>query len=1444
MSMSAEAKRALATTIRHLRARLTDDLHRATDATYRLGVNARDARLDERTLNRRTRLTQWIDEQRRAQPTRKETPTRTKDDFLREAELQAAYTLINRLIVLKLMEAPGPSGRPMRAPALVTGGWQSPAYHVFRQLAPDLTSADDTEGYAHLLQLTFNDLAHELPGIYGPAGIADLIPIPAATLRHAVEALNDDALGSCWTDDLTLGWVYQYWNDPAREVLDAKLNSGGRLQPHEIASKTQLFTERYMVDWLLQNSLNPMWLAICRKHNWTPEAETDGTLQQLEERRTEWRGMRARGEVALTALMPLHTDSERQWAYYLPQELPNEAVTQAPDSVRDLKILDPAVGSGHFLVVALDLLTALYREEARHRGQQNIELWGDRAIIERILGHNLHGIDIDPRAIQIAAAALWLRARQIAPDASPEHINLVAPHLLLASLPDDDPALTELRDEIEREAGIPPLLTDTIIHALRGADHLGSLLKIDTAVEDALNQLEWVDTRTATTQSDMFGQVRPTQTRLLTERAATRQTVLDRIDAFLDQHSRSDDLGLRLRGEQLAAGVRFARMIREGTYDLVIANPPYQGTSRMADASYVRQYYPLGKADLYAAFLLRGLELVREGGTSAMLTMRNWMFIKQYSELREHLLGTYGLRALHDLASGAFEEINPAQVVVSVVSSIFVRHETTTQALGHKVFIEKTVTQQGETDRKRAATLCHEGRHIFEPEALKVVPQWPLVYWWPDSSLSAYVKYPLLGAIANVRQGLATGDNPRYLRRVWELSPDKQRPLAEVAAVPGTLQFQPYIKGAAGRQWVEGLSDVIAWSRKGIEKKVAYEEYGTKAGNGTPNENLYFQRGVAFAMVGAHFSARVHRYPSIFGHVGSSVFSQDIAGTVCAMNTTRAREILTSLNPGISFEVGDVNRLPLIRIGGADAIFTQVEAAFDVHEAHREPSVEFRHPGTSPWRFVQKWAQRAVDRPAGTPLPEYVEQLDPEAPTDHVSFALGVALGRFGPSGSRYEGILDPASTTNAEAVSQALPHGILFLDTTLGTTDPRDGLGHPATKRLHDVWAEHAPAIGTRRPLREWLAFDFFKDVHRTMYEHRPIHWPLSSFDRTFVAWVNVHRMTDQTLRVLLADHLMPTLARLEGQLDDLRTARDSGDRTAARAAERLYDRLSRARDELRGFIADVELCAERGAPPTDPKCPEREQDARYAPNLDDGVMINSAALWPLLDPQWRDPKKWWKELATAKGRKDYDWSHLAMRYWPTRVDEKSRADPSLAVAHGCFWRYHPQRAWAWELRLQDEIGPTFRIEEPPYAPGGHDIGDDGDAPHRSRYLADQSQLAVESIEKEAIRRMGRSANRRVVTEMHLLESGLWSSEPELVWELELRLSERQGVEFRLLAPDEPTARAAFESANPDRVRARAALIAKLEPPSTLFEDSADENEEDDEPLDDFADAEDTDDS
>jgi hypothetical protein len=132
---------------------------------------------------------------------------------------------------------------------------------------------------------------------------------------------------------------------------------------------------------------------------------------------------------------------------------------------------------------------------------------------------------------------------------------------------------------------------------------------------------------------------------------------------------------------------------------------------------------------------------------------------------------------------------------------------------------------------------------------------------------------------------------------------------------------------------------------------------------------------------------------------------------------------------------------------------------------------------------------------------------------------------------------------------------------------------------------------------------------------------------------------------------------------------------------------------------------------------------------DLDDGVMVNSAALWPLLEPQWKEPKKWWKELANAQGKKDYDWSHLAARYFPKRVRAKCVTDPSLAVAHKCFWELHPAKAYAWELRLQDEIRPDFTIDEP------------GSDEARARFLADHERQAQDLRAAEAKRRARKAA-------------------------------------------------------------------------------------------------------
>ncbi|WP_223278469.1 BREX-6 system adenine-specific DNA-methyltransferase PglX [Nostoc sp. 'Peltigera membranacea cyanobiont' 232] len=770
---------------------------------------------------------------------------------------------------------------------------------------------------------------------------------------------------------------------------------------------------------------------------------------------------------------------------------------------------------------------------------------------------------------------------------------------------------------------------------------------------------------------------------------------------------------LRRRGEQLAAGIRFIRIVRENSYDLVIGNPPYQGTSKMADAGYITKNYPKGKENLYAAFLERGLQLTRVGGISALLTMRNWMFIQQFTQIREYLLSYFDLRLLGDVDRGGFEEV--VDEVVATVMSVF---QKATPNKAFSIAIQPTPLDDnsrdsGRTKRKRAAILLQIGRFEFWSERFDVIKGKPLVYWWDKEFLNRYAEARKMGDETDVKQGMATANNIRFLRQHWEININGIWICSSnqnFVDLPKT-KWVPYIKGASGKVWFEPLDTLILWKNSSLEKQVVYDYLGSKGGgNGTPSRQFYFCVGIAFSMIGNSFSARKHRFRSVFGHKGSSVFPEQIQNSVCLLNNSTSRHILTSLNPGIGFEVGDIKRLPLFPIESADEIFTQLDAAFTEHEAARETSVEFKKLDVSVWKYAQEWAQTAVDREPGTLLPNYEPVYEQPPATNFISYAIGVALGRFGANG---EGILK-------QVPAFALPHGILYLS----AYSEKDTLEHPSCKPIQEAWYEYGSIIAKGTQLRKWLRLSFFKEVHLGMYESRPIYFPLSSQRKNFVAFVSIHRWADNTLQTLLADYLIPELSQLEGELNDLTTARHQGDKKTQTKAEERYSEVQKLHEEFKAFIDLVRQCAEQGPLPANARDIKREVDARFKMDLDDGVMVNSAVLWPLLEPQWNQPKKWWSELCNAEGKKDYDWSHLAARYFPKRVEGKCKQDPSLAVAHGYFWKYHPAKAYEWELRLQDEISEDFTIEET------------NSDTLRLAFARENPQLVKEIIEKEEKRR------------------------------------------------------------------------------------------------------------
>lgn len=1261
--MTSTAKNWLKKTVRELRERLLTDIRAQADSSYKLAIKRADAVLTEEHRKKRVRLEDWLDEQVRAGSRGvKEKNEQARERHLSEAIKLTAATFLNRLVVVRQMETLG----LLRSKVLI-GGWSSPGYKDFRDFAPEIRHLEG-EGYPFLMQLIFDELSLELPGLFGTVGLEELLPISVAMWRDAVktleakEELSEEDRRGLWQDDTLLGWVYQFWNDPDLDELRARK---GKIENHELAAKTQLFTDRYIVEWLCQNSIGQIWFNICAKNGWTPEVLESKTLEDLEARRAAHRELREQGKVSMEALVPIENEKEEHWKYWVLRDLDQTSLQNTPAGVRDFKLLDPACGSGHFLVYSFELLAALYEEEARHRNTS----WGPEQISKWILEDNLHGMDIDGRAVQVAAAALWLKMKRYSPEVEARPQNLVSTDLKLRALSDDDPAIRNFVDVLEQESGIPSSLLEALISDLRDADHLGTLLRIEKPLSKAARSVEVL------AQMDV------------------REFLIEKLTHFVQSHADEVELNSRLRGEGLARCADYLRLNKEEYYDLVIGNPPYLQSSDSPGVKLERSY-PDGKTDLYGAFLLRGLEFVKRGGLSALITMRGWMFLKTFRELRECLLRKNHLQLLGDLNHGCFDTI--PGVHVATVMTLFRKGAV---GGGKSVALMPTALENYQQDnrrtyRKAAALLASVGRYEFRVKDLKVVPEGPLVYHWTRDFLMRYEAFPKLDDVAEVVTGLQTSDNVRFLRTPQELQRSDmflcQRSPISAHCSEGWV---PYIKGAAGACWVEPFSYVVLWRHQGLEIKTFSR--GGKQASRPQNEAFYFNLGIAFSMIGSAFFARKHRFLSIFGNKGSSVFPADLDNSVCLMNSTVARYVLKSLNPLMGFEVGDVKRLSLFPIESAKEIVAQLDLAFTEQERGREASVEFRQPGRSAWAYAQEWAQRAVDRPAGDPLPPYEPVYEEPSPEDHFSYSVGLTLGRFLPPerissepaspGAPISAIADPSK----DDLSHALPHGILFL------AEHHDSLDHPAAKPILENW-EAAPIAGS--DLRDFLKNKFFNDIHnhKDRYRPRPIYFPLSSAKKTYVAFISIHRWTDNTLEHLLADYLQPKLNRLMGELNDLADARTKGDVKQQSQAQKRYEQILGLSQELQDFADQVRDIAERGAPPVDKKCPPREVDAPFKMNLDDGVMINSAALWPLLEPQWKDPKKWWTELCQSQ-KKDYDWAHLAKRYFPSRVDLKCQNDPSLAVAHGCFWKYHPEKAYEWELRLQDpeELGPSFTLDE-----------------------------------------------------------------------------------------------------------------------------------------------------
>ena len=417
------------------------------------------------------------------------------------------------------------------------------------------------EAYRLLVVAACRDWHKNMPFLFQPIDDYTELLLPDdllsgnSILAYTREAMTPDVCESVEV----IGWLYQFYISEKKDAIFDGLKKNQKITPDNIPAATQLFTPNWIVRYLVQNSLGRLWL-----------------LNRPQSRLAE------------------------QMEYYIPPEQPDTDFLKIARP-EDIKVCDPACGSGHMLTYAFDLLYDIYEEEGHDPSE----------IPEKILTHNLYGIELDERAGELAAFALTMKARE----RQRRFFNKgIRPNIcVLEKVEFDDDVLTEYMTAVGKDLFTPELIET--LHQFDEADNFGSLITPKaTHVANTITTLE---------AKDMGGKL------FLAETHQRVLTVLRMADYLSPR------------------------------YAVVVANPPYMGgkgiNARLS--AWTKQNYPNSKSDLFAMFIERNLDMSVKGGAVAMITMQSWMFLSSFEALRSRILDQHTILSMAHLGARAFDSI-------------------------------------------------------------------------------------------------------------------------------------------------------------------------------------------------------------------------------------------------------------------------------------------------------------------------------------------------------------------------------------------------------------------------------------------------------------------------------------------------------------------------------------------------------------------------------------------------------------------------------------------------------------------------------------------------------------------------------------------------------------------------------------------------------------------
>lgn len=560
-----------------------------------------------------------------------------------------------------------------------------------------------------------------------------------------------------------------------------------------------------------------------------------------------------------------HPDFDKsEWKYYLDEAPQEPQVAQQLAELRkgyaaltpeDIKCIDPCMGSGHILAYLFDVLMQIYRSAG----------YTDRDAAASIVEHNLYGLDIDDRAAQMAYFVVMMKGCQYDSRFLRRHLN---PHVY--AIQESGELTTDALGRLGKQESTARALLD----GFKNAKEYGSILqpKVTLAELDAL------------------------------------QEQLREVDGASDMGSLTDQLVAGQIVNVLYPLIEQARMLVQ-KYDVVVTNPPYMGSSGMNArlSDYVKKVYPDSKSDLFAVFIERCAQMDKRGGYQAMITQHAWMFLSSFEKLRNHIVDAQEISSLVHLGLGTFEDLN-SKVVQSVA---FVLRNNYTR--GYTGIYDRLFETSGlyEDNAKKARWLC-EGTHRYyaKQDNFSKIPGSPVAYWVSNKFREIYKDAELFESIADIKSGVMSGDDARFIRFWHEVAfPKFDCSCKNVAeCVEHKTKWFPVTRGGQYRKWYGNIEEVINLYNGGYE--IAFEN---QKNHRLRDSRYYFREGITWSMITSYkLSVRYVPQGILFGNGGPTCFfSDDAKFYLSVLNSKVAEYIIGVVNPTLNTVISDICGIPI-----------------------------------------------------------------------------------------------------------------------------------------------------------------------------------------------------------------------------------------------------------------------------------------------------------------------------------------------------------------------------------------------------------------------------------------------------------------------------------------------------------------------------------------------------